>query len=112
MKSGWFKNLGAPHRRPDGSKVPRGGIFQATEDEAKRYAYKLQPVPAPEGAKELKAAVPPVEKAEVGPTKAPPTAKPTEKLINWTLKLTPSEYLERYPNGPNADAARRLLGGE
>lgn len=32
----------------------------------------------------------------------------------WTLSMTPEEYLRRYPDGPNADAARRLAaaGGE
>lgn len=30
----------------------------------------------------------------------------------WTLKSTPAEYLERYPDGPHADLARQILVAE
>lgn len=30
----------------------------------------------------------------------------------WTLATPPAEYLERYPDGPNAALARRVLGQE
>jgi hypothetical protein len=28
----------------------------------------------------------------------------------WTMKMSPEDYLERYPEGPNADLARKVLG--
>ncbi len=27
----------------------------------------------------------------------------------WELRISPAEYLERFPNGPNAERARELL---
>lgn len=33
-----------------------------------------------------------------------------KELEKWTLKVSPEEYLEKWPNGPNADLARRILG--
>lgn len=40
-------------------------------------------------------------------------AKPAadSKGEEWTLQLSPAEYLERYPDGPNSELARRLVGG-
>lgn len=28
----------------------------------------------------------------------------------WTLSMSPEEYLERYPDGPNAELAHEVLG--
>lgn len=33
-----------------------------------------------------------------------------EAVEEWPLKTPPAEYLERSPNGPRADLARRILG--
>ncbi len=30
----------------------------------------------------------------------------------WELKIPPDKYLERYPNGPNAELARQVLQQE
>lgn len=30
----------------------------------------------------------------------------------WTIKTSPKEYLEKYPDGPNADLARQVLEAE
>lgn len=30
----------------------------------------------------------------------------------WTLSMSPEDYLERYPDGPNADLAREALSDE
>jgi hypothetical protein len=30
----------------------------------------------------------------------------------WTLKMTPQEYLEKFPKGPKAALARQVIGGE
>jgi hypothetical protein len=38
--------------------------------------------------------------APVGPAKAV-----------WDMRITPVEYLERFPNGPNAKRARELIDG-
>ena len=32
-----------------------------------------------------------------------------ETATEWTLKTPPAEYLERYPDGPHAETARKLV---
>lgn len=36
---------------------------------------------------------------------------PEAEERNWDLKLSPEEYLERYPDGPNSDLAREIIEG-
>lgn len=43
----------------------------------------------------------------------PPPSENTAERTNppeWTLKMTPKEYLKRFPDGPNADIAKQLIG--
>ena len=62
---------------------------------------------------------PPAENkmAAPAPTKAVNTSGPMgevdedqeEEGPEWTLDMDPATYLERYPNGPNAELARQVL---
>lgn len=35
--------------------------------------------------------------------------EPEENAAVWHLKTSPADYLEQYPDGPNAELARRVL---
>lgn len=81
----------------DYGKVSPGEIFEAEDDvavslesrglaERFHFASKMQP------AHENKMVKPEANKA-------------------WKLKVTPKEYLERHPKGPNAALARKLVKG-
>lgn len=37
--------------------------------------------------------------------------EPDEEVEEWTLATSPEAYLERYPDGPKAELARRIIGG-
>lgn len=47
------------------------------------------------------------EKAVTGPTE---TATASPQRDEWTNKVSPADYLKRYPDGPKADLARSILG--
>jgi hypothetical protein len=36
----------------------------------------------------------------------------SEEAPEWNKKISPTEYLEKYPNGPAAELARRILAAE
>jgi hypothetical protein len=48
-------------------------------------------------------------KAASGPTENKAVIPVVED--KWTLAISPEVYLERYPEGPNADLARSVIGG-
>lgn len=48
------------------------------------------------------AVLPPAETREAETEPEPPP--------EWTLKMTPEEYLEKYPNGPKAVLAKAIVG--
>ena len=43
-------------------------------------------------------------------TKAAKKEAKKAKAADWPLKSTPSDYLEKYPNGPKAALAQEILG--
>lgn len=51
-----------------------------------------------------------VERAVAEPVAEKATAEP-DGPEKWTLTMGPEEYLERFPDGPNADLARAHVEG-
>jgi hypothetical protein len=54
----------------------------------------------------LKAAPPPPEHKMIGKVE-----DKEPEVEEWNLKTSPEDYLKRSPDGPNAELARRILGG-
>lgn len=85
------------HMGPDGGIVGAGGTYKTTPRQAKelvaRRLVKIVDTPEPPAAEE-------------GGEK---TTAPEEE--RWTLKITPAEFLERFPEAKNANAAlaRKLV---
>lgn len=53
--------------------------------------------------------------SETGPSETPaagPSETKEEEKPEWTLATPPDQYLERWPDGPKADLAKRVLGQE
>ena len=50
--------------------------------------------------------------ADSKPSKKSAPAPKKESGAEWTLKTSPEDYLDKYPDGPNADLARQVLGLE
>jgi hypothetical protein len=68
--------------------------------EAEGYARPLSATPRP---KPEQATAPEAEVA---------TSPVVESERDWPHKLSPEQYLSRFPEGPDADLARALAGGE
>lgn len=51
-----------------------------------------------------RAVAPPPELADT------PTPVPEKKAPEWPHKMPPAQYVNRFPDGPDADLARLLLG--
>jgi hypothetical protein len=94
-RSRLYRNVGAPFWREDGTKIDRGAVFEPTDDELLRLAYKLQPFsPEPQTATSGDAGTVP----ELLYSRWP----------RWPLKLDPVLYLRLHPRGAYADLAREL----
>jgi len=77
---------------PTPDPVPHVAAAKAAMANHPHALINREPEPAP-------AAIPPAEVP--APTPAP--------VPEWPMKWTPERYLERNPNGPNADLARAVL---
>jgi hypothetical protein len=82
----YYRNRGARFTSSSGERVAHGQIYRPTADDLLRRAYKLVPVTAHEADIE------------------------SEPVEGWSLATPPADYLLRYPDGPHADEARRLVG--
>ena len=92
-----YKNVGARFPREDGSWIERGEVFAPTDAELAQRGFKLRhwnPDPS-----------------EVTKEAAPALQDDEEQRV-WGLKMEPERYLELYPDGPNADLARKVLDAE
>lgn len=76
---------------PKGRFIAPGDVerFGLTEKDGRVVLGEVKATPAPENKM--------VEAAE-------------DKAEEWPLKTSPAKYLEKNPDGPNAELARRLLG--
>lgn len=53
--------------------------------------------------------------SEVGPSETPaagPSETKEEEKLEWTLATAPEKYLEKWPEGPKAELAKKILGQE
>lgn len=86
----------------DGRRLPPEAEFLA-RDEAQATAYEAKQL-AKRGGSAKPGLVAP---AATAPTAPEPSLKELEK--SWTLAQDPETYLERFPDGPNAEAAQRIV---
>ncbi len=110
----WYKNIGkSSWRRPDGTVVPPGGTFEATVKEDRRfharshYRARLALVESPPSQTEGAAPPPPASPATSSDVVV--EEKGEEESAAWTMKLSPRVYLERFPEGKHAAAAKALV---
>lgn len=86
---------------PDGPEAPAEAPTEAPTD----------PVPHVTQAEALnKAATAPGTAAN--PDAPAPADAPAEPAPEWTGKMSPENYIKRFPEGPKADLAKRVLGIE
>jgi len=94
----YYRNIGAPHHRSDGSIVPPGSVFEPSPLEIRQLEYKLVYV----------GDTPDPKDHVVGPVVPPPPPLPKE----WPITMRPELYIKLHPTGRHADLAKRLLGIE
>lgn len=98
----WYRNTGAAFPVEDGTRVGTGDIFVPTADCLKRRRNKLEYVARselPTWALELEAEIGGPDDVPDAPSDSP----------EWTLAMTPADYLSRYPTGQHAELARQLV---
>lgn len=98
------ENHGAWFIRKDGARIERGDVFDATEDEMARMAYKIKAIHTP-----VYLGRPFVEAvgASTRVATVPPPPMPGQHP-DWPLRMTPAMYLQIEPQGPYAKLAQRL----
>lgn len=99
-----YRNIGVSDiRRPNGVVVAPNEVFEPTEKEvtymenAMWLGNRVKEVSADEVQAELNAG------ASTLAVNDPAVPK------QWTLKVSPEDYLKRHPDGPQAEFARKLL---
>ncbi len=104
------RNIGTPWRRPGtGVEVPHGAVFDTTVREEQHIADTQAALRFPlvvdgvEG--EEDAALPQVPSPPS--VQIPPPPPPIDE--DWPLRMSPREYLERYPGGKQAALARSFV---
>lgn len=123
----WVKNIGrSEYRRSNNQVVKRGEMFLATEDEIQSFRDRCQmgirfveaeaPVTAYDD--------PPLqddpgmgdpstdEDAGVVEVESGENDENSAGEEEWELSISPARYLKRFPDGPKAALARRLVGEE
>lgn len=77
--------------------------YEIPAGEVERFGLELVDGKVSFGTEEAPAPSEPEDPAPEG------AGDPDDDVPEWTLKTPPEEYLEKHPDGPNAELARRVL---